>query len=846
MATTNIKAIVVGAGISGVTVALGLELAGIDYVVLEQASEKELKRASGGATQLGPSAIHFLVQLGLEDELIRISKPLSGISMMAEDMSFVGRIDYSSFRERYGYDSLVVPRAQLHALLLRQVPSKRIQYGRKVLGFMELVKESTSTLDAAPASSTSSVDGNNQPPKQPRVFVRCSNGSTVEGDVLIGADGPFSTVRHNLYWKLEEKKVLCKPDQVPMRTDMHWMSGITKPLNPGKYPALAEPKTELQMVHLADKPYSVWFMPLLGNKIAWDITREVDVAEIRQGEASKAYTWRHDEIEDLWDAVKEVGCPLGGHMKDLIENTLIDEVSTLMIEDRYYETWYSGRVVLGFNMPVSDVMVDGVTLVNLLFGLKSNTTESLTSIFKAYVDKRSTQARTSVEQCTQMRQVFLGKGRGAQLKRSMILHYMPDKVRMTLHDKRFHDRPQWTFLPGVPDQGTARPLTEPNLANSGTILRRLRRNTQASSSSSSSKQDDHLVANDDDHKKPNQKLEIITKMTGSRADEDADHRKRDSRSSVILGSSPPSSPSPTGRMSFSFLRRQSTILPQPQPADAGSSSTGETATTTAAMVSESTNAWVEQLRRPSLHTRTSSNASTSSTSTRVTGSTSASSMTAATFVSGPSSSSLPTSSSGTPAPPSRQLSSMIPTWSTVSSPMSFSFMTGNTSSSKKSGTSATVSAPRQQQQQEHQQEQEQAEGRPSLSTIQTPLSSPTPSAPQDIENPWSDGQTVHSTADEGASFSSPTTAATDLMTPDNARDGEGENGASQEGAVPRPQSWTAASPSARLIGGANRTKRSSLLQPESFSFTAPTPTAVKRSSLAAVAVGGALQPSALD
>ncbi|KAG0224719.1 hypothetical protein BGW42_004938 [Actinomortierella wolfii] len=788
MATTNIKAIVVGAGISGITVALGLELAGIDYIVLEQASEKELKQARGGATQLGPSAIHFLVQLGLEDELIRIAKPLSGITMNAEDMSFIGRIDYTSFRERYGYHSLVVPLAQLRSLLLRQVPAKRIRYGHKVLGFMELP-----TVAGASLASSSSTGADDHEQRQPHVLVRCSDGSTVEGDILIGADGAFSTVRHQMYWKLDEKKVLCKEDQVPMRTDLHWISGITKPLNPGQYPALVEDMTEVQMVHLAEKPYSVWYMPLVGNRIAWDITRDVEPTEIRQGEASKAYTWRHDEIEDLWEAVKEVGCPLGGHMKDLIENTSIDEVGTLMIEDRYYETWYSGRV--GFNMPVSDVMVDGVTLVNLLYRLESNTTESLSSVFKAYVEKRSGQVRSSVEQCTQTRQVFMGKGRAAQLKRTMILHYMPDKVRMALNDKRFHDRPQWTFIPGVPDQGTTRPLTEPDLAHSRQLARRKR----ATQSSGSSKQGD-LVGNETTSlKEGTRKLEISTKFTSNRADDAGSDRRRDSRSSVILGSSPPSSPSPTGRMSFSFLRRQSTILPQPPSQSASSAGEGGVATT---MEADSTSAWAEQLRRPSLHTRTTSNASTSSSTTRVA---SSSSSLPTNSISGSSSSPTPTTGI------SRQFSSMIPTWSTVSSPMSFSFMTGNTTPSRKSSSMANPGSQKQQQQQ--------PEGSQSLSTSQAPLSSPTPSTPQDLENPWSDDQPVHSAADEVSSVHSDNTVTNSNGDGiENQQRANLENPASQQ-SQPSPTP----SPSMRLIG-ANRSKRSSLLQPESFSFTQPTPT----------------------
>lgn len=120
-------------------------------------------------------------------------------------------------------------RSQLRALLLQRIPPRRIITG-KVLGMIQ---------------------------DQDKVTVRCSDGTTHEGDVLIGADGAFSNVRHALFWTLDEKKQLPKTDAVQMAVDLHTISGCTKPLNPTKYPVLLDTMTEIQSLQLPDKPYTV-------------------------------------------------------------------------------------------------------------------------------------------------------------------------------------------------------------------------------------------------------------------------------------------------------------------------------------------------------------------------------------------------------------------------------------------------------------------------------------------------------------------------------------------------------------------------------------------------------------
>ncbi|KAG0263656.1 hypothetical protein BG011_008371 [Mortierella polycephala] len=459
-AVADLKVIIVGSSIGGLAAAIGLELAGFDYTIIEQPPLHEPASKSdtdstpsnafyiGGAVQLAPTALHFLHQLGIYEEIQKISKPVSGFSMNEHDMNYVGRIDLAAHRERYGYHTEVMAWSQLHALLLQRIPSRRIVRG-KVLGMMQ---------------------------DHEKVTVRCSDGTTYEGHILIAADGAFSNIRHSLYWTLDEKKQLPRADVAPMSVDLHIISGCTKPLDSTKYPVLLDTMSEIQSVQTPDKPYTIWFVPLLDNRIAWDITREVTKTAIRQGEAPRVYSWRPEDVEETLDAVKDCLCPYGGQISDLLETTEQDSMYFHMTEERFCETWYGGRTVLlgdachrGFYQPVSEAIIDAVTLVNLLANMQSDSLDSLTAAFKEYRDCRAPSAKAAVEQCVQTRQVFSGKGRAASLKRNVVFNYMPEKVRNMLDDKRHENRPQLWFIPTVKDRGLVRPIPNPPLGSTANI-----------------------------------------------------------------------------------------------------------------------------------------------------------------------------------------------------------------------------------------------------------------------------------------------------------------------------------------------------------------------------------------
>lgn len=142
MATTDLKVLIVGAGIAGLSAAIALELAGFEYTILEESLPPLMISASsdpettpspatpipttaalssniGAAVQVSPTALHFLHQLGIYEEIQKMSKPVSGFSMNEHDMTYVGRIDYSTFKERQvtffvsslcGFSHMLVPR----------------------------------------------------------------------------------------------------------------------------------------------------------------------------------------------------------------------------------------------------------------------------------------------------------------------------------------------------------------------------------------------------------------------------------------------------------------------------------------------------------------------------------------------------------------------------------------------------------------------------------------------------------------------------------------------------------------------------------------------------------------
>jgi len=160
------KAIVIGAGIGGMSAAIALERAGFATAVYEAVAEM---KPVGAAISVWPNGVKCLNALGLKQPL----RALSGnMAFMAYHDAFSG-----SVLTRFSLDPLVqqtgeypcpVSRAELQALLLDSYGRSRVSFGRRVTH----VEQSEQGVTAF-----------------------FSDGSQATGDLLVAADGTHSILR---------------------------------------------------------------------------------------------------------------------------------------------------------------------------------------------------------------------------------------------------------------------------------------------------------------------------------------------------------------------------------------------------------------------------------------------------------------------------------------------------------------------------------------------------------------------------------------------------------------------------------------------------------------------------
>lgn len=101
----DLKVIIVGGGLAGLVMGIMLEQAGIDYHILEQASRL---RPLGTSISLHPVIMDVMDQLGLLQDMYRLSKPMRGITVMSASGRKMGRIDARSNKRRSAFIPFVL------------------------------------------------------------------------------------------------------------------------------------------------------------------------------------------------------------------------------------------------------------------------------------------------------------------------------------------------------------------------------------------------------------------------------------------------------------------------------------------------------------------------------------------------------------------------------------------------------------------------------------------------------------------------------------------------------------------------------------------------------------------
>ena len=164
------RIVVVGGGIGGLAAALAVSSCGHDVVVLERAGRfAEI----GAGIQIAPNGVHALERLGLGDIVRKNAVRMSELRFMdgvtgehVTSLPLTGQ-----YEERFGNPYVVVHRAELHTMLLRaceERPGIELRAAADVKGYQQHAGS---------------------------VTVQLSDGTTVLGDAVIGADGIRSAIR---------------------------------------------------------------------------------------------------------------------------------------------------------------------------------------------------------------------------------------------------------------------------------------------------------------------------------------------------------------------------------------------------------------------------------------------------------------------------------------------------------------------------------------------------------------------------------------------------------------------------------------------------------------------------
>ncbi|BBX96403.1 FAD-dependent oxidoreductase [Mycobacterium lacus] len=159
----SLRVLVVGAGVSGISVARGLLRDGHDVTVFDQ---RPAVQAGGGAVTIWSNGETVLRQLGVD--MHGAGQLLSSVRVLTSRGHRLATLDVAAIIDRLGAPVRMVPRRVLLERLLEGFPAERIRCNCRAAGVV------------------TTRDG---------VRVEFEDGGSAEGDLLIGADGLHSAIR---------------------------------------------------------------------------------------------------------------------------------------------------------------------------------------------------------------------------------------------------------------------------------------------------------------------------------------------------------------------------------------------------------------------------------------------------------------------------------------------------------------------------------------------------------------------------------------------------------------------------------------------------------------------------
>ncbi|KAF9147866.1 hypothetical protein BG015_010427 [Linnemannia schmuckeri] len=392
------KVLIVGAGLGGLMLGALLEKVGIPYTIFERTTTV---KPLGSAMFIAAPMLTLLAQLEILNEFVAISKELSTYSTNREVEGPFSTLDYSTMEAITGYPGYIVSRPIFYDLLLKQIPTNKILFGRRVINILE---------------------------KESKVMVQTADNRIFEGDILVGADGAYSTVRQSMFETLKQQARLPKTDQEDLPFSCTCLIGQTRPLNPEEFPVLKEDR----------------------SRFAWMVLHHLEKSTSRAAMEQKFKSndnseWTNNTAAAICAETRDIVLPIVGlgengnsnrtlTIGDLIDRTDREFISKVMLEEKIFSTWSSGRTVLlgdachklhpAAGQGAVNAVQDAVVLANLIYTLPSTSSSDITTMFKEYQDERMGPVQACFKN-SQISSKMMAKGFSGALAR-FIFGHMPD------------------------------------------------------------------------------------------------------------------------------------------------------------------------------------------------------------------------------------------------------------------------------------------------------------------------------------------------------------------------------------------------------------------------------------
>ncbi|KAG0369737.1 hypothetical protein BGX24_002306 [Mortierella sp. AD032] len=437
--------LIVGAGLGGLMLAALLEKSKVPYFIFERTS---VVTPLGSALSIGPNVLPVFEQLGIYDEFLNISKPIPQLSYFKEHLKACKPSDQRPVEKLAGYGYRIVSRPMLYELLLSLVPEENILYGRRVLNITE---------------------------DDDKVVVHINKHESYEGDIVVGADGPNSAVRQRMYQQLKTKGELPKTDSEELPFSYSCLVGQTGILNPQEFPIIKEPVCHFNVILGHNKPFTWVTFNTAQQTVCWMLINQLSRKSIKEAteqrfRASENSGWGTYPPQSLCDETRDFPVQLndGTHrtLGTLYDLTPKDLISMVVLEEKVFDTWYSGRTVLlgdachkihpGGGQGVVTALHDAIALANLLYALPASTNEEVTKVFEEYRDERHPIV-TQTFKSAQLIRKMTDKGIDGAMTLFLATN-MPAWLWRIVLSSTLKARPQVGFLPEIKNKGTVAPI----------------------------------------------------------------------------------------------------------------------------------------------------------------------------------------------------------------------------------------------------------------------------------------------------------------------------------------------------------------------------------------------------